>query len=155
MILDTLENAHRYVSLHPMFARAFAQLCDLAAQTALSPGRIEIEGKALYALVVEGPGRLVTEAKLETHRAYIDIQLTVVGCDRIGWTPLRHTHSGEGFDAGKDVEFYTDAAQTWISVPAGQFAIFFPEDAHAPMANTGKPTRKLVMKVAVSQPPDV
>jgi len=32
---------------------------------------------------------------------------------------------------------------------AGHFAIFFPEDAHAPMANPGRQTHKIVLKVAV------
>jgi beta-galactosidase beta subunit len=33
-------------------------------------------------------------------------------------------------------------------VPAGSFAIFFPDDAHAPLATTGE-AHKLVVKVAV------
>jgi beta-galactosidase beta subunit len=37
-----------------------------------------------------------------------------------------------------------------VAVPAGTFAIFFPEDGHAPLAGAkGLGVKKLVVKVAV------
>jgi len=36
----------------------------------------------------------------------------------------------------------------WCPVPAGSFAVFFPEDAHAPMVSDGE-VHKVILKVAV------
>jgi biofilm protein TabA len=48
----------------------------------------------------------------------------------------------------KDYEFFTDEPQAWIRVCAGNFVIFFPEDAHAPLCGEGQ-VHKVVLKVAV------
>ncbi len=47
--------------------------------------------------------------------------------------------------------FFADRPETWFAVKPGSFAIFYPQDAHAPLAGTGE-TRKAVMKVAVDWP---
>ena len=52
------------------------------------------------------------------------------------------------FDAAKDVGFFGDRPESWLSLPAGHFAIFFPDDAHAPLAGRGT-LKKAIMKIAV------
>ena len=148
MILDTLANADRYAATHPLFARAFQFLreTDLAA---LKPGRIEILGDRLFALPQEPDGRGREGARLESHRKYIDIQFTVAGNEEIGWRALAdcrdvtEPHSDE-----KDIAFYGDRPDVWTRVAPGQFVIYWPEDAHAPLGGTG-PLRKVVLKIAV------
>ena len=71
MILDRLENAARYVSLHPAFATAFKWLREQDCN-ALPLGRTDIDGDRLYASVQREPGRGQDAAKFETHRRYID-----------------------------------------------------------------------------------
>ena len=44
------------------------------------------------------------------------------------------------------VIFYSDKPDTYFQFKAGQFAIFYPEDVHAPMIGEG-PIKKLVVKV--------
>ena len=150
MILDTLEQADRYAGLHSRFPQAIAELRKLVARDDLpESGRVDLDGDNLFAIVVDAPGRELADAKLESHNAYIDIQYTVSGTDRIGWSPLNRVAASEGYDESKDLEFYTDAPSLWVDVNAGDFAIFFPEDAHAPLANSGHPTRKIVIKIAV------
>ncbi len=149
MILDTLEKSYHYESLHPLFARAFAALRELMGKVELSSGRVELGGDELFAIVMDAVGRDPAEAKLETHNKYIDIQFTLDGCDRIGWTPAAVLANSEGYDAEKDLEFYTDPVESWMNVNRGEFAVFFPDDAHAPLANTGRHIRKIVVKVAV------
>ena len=48
----------------------------------------------------------------------------------------------------KDLQFFRDTADSWVTIPAGCFGIFYPEDAHAPIAADG-PIHKVVVKVAV------
>lgn len=148
MILDTIANASRYTAIHPGFAAAFeflrtANLADLAA------GRHEIDGDRLYVVMNRQPGRGRAGAKFEAHRRYIDIQFGVSGTDEMGWLPLADcSQPAAPFEESKDVGFFTDSAQTWLTVPAGSFAIFFPEDVHAPLGGTGDLV-KAVVKVAV------
>ena len=147
MILDTLDNASRYVSLHPVFAAAFKWLREQDL-TRLPLGRTDIDGDRLYASIQREPGRGQAAARFETHRRYIDIQYLVQGSELMGWTHAGQGLASLGYDSAKDLEFYTDRPSVWIPVPAGNFAIFFPEDAHAPMAGTEFMV-KVVVKVAV------
>jgi beta-galactosidase beta subunit len=50
------------------------------------------------------------------------------------------------------VGFFYDRPTTWLTLSAGQFAVFFPEDAHAPLAGQGG-VHKAVVKVAVKGRP--
>jgi YhcH/YjgK/YiaL family protein len=147
MILDTFDHAERYANLHPGFREAFDFLgrTDLAA---LPSGRHAIDGDRLFVLVQEQDGLGIERAKLEAHRTYIDIQFTIRGREQIGWMPVaRCREPEEDFDAARDIIFYRDRADTWIVVPAASFAVFFPQDAHAPMGGTGA-IKKAVVKIA-------
>ncbi|NJD55400.1 MAG: DUF386 domain-containing protein, partial [Nitrospirae bacterium] len=43
-------------------------------------------------------------------------------------------------------QFFVDKPDAWLSVEAGAFAIFFPEDAHMPLISPGR-IHKVVVKV--------
>jgi biofilm protein TabA len=149
MILDSLNNSQCYEALHPVFAKAFRFLRELSARDDLPDGRIECDGDSLFAMVVCGTGKTADKVRNETHRRYIDIQFTKDGSDRIGWMPVTECRHPQGYNAEKDVEFYTDIPSAWIEVGTGQFAMFFPADAHAPMANAGIELKKIIIKVEV------
>jgi len=149
MIVDALDNWSRYAHLHPLFAAAFAFLrtTDLHRMT---PERHELDGDRLIVAVdhVQGLGR--ERARLEAHRRYLDIQVAFEGVDEIGWRPLSECHTiDEPYDRVRDIGFWSDRPESWVLLPAGRFAIFFPEDAHAPLAGSGA-VRKAVMKVAIA-----
>ena len=148
MIVDSLENAERYGRLHPGLAEGFAFLrrSDLAK---LPNGRHELRGTQLFAIVSHDPGRGREKSLLESHRKYIDIQYIIEHPDVIGWLPTtRCTRVATPYDADKDIGFFYDRPPTWLEVPSGFFAIFFPADVHAPLATEG-PVHKVVVKVAV------
>lgn len=148
MILDRLDNAERYFPLNAGFAEAvaFLRTHDL---TQLAAGRHDVKGDLLYVMMNRCKGRGKQGAKLESHRQYIDIQFAVSGTDQIGWKPLAECQTVEkAFDAGADFGLFQDAPDTWVGVPPGHFAIFFPEDAHAPLG-AEEDLVKAVMKVAV------
>ncbi len=148
MILSTISNADRYAILHPLFPRAF----DFIRNTdlhALKPGIHPIIDKQLFVIVEEANGRTREEAKLECHRKYIDIQLVLEGVDAMGWKPLADCHQPlDDYNEERDIRFFNDAAESWISTPANSFCIFFPDDTHAPLVSSGK-IRKLIFKIAV------
>jgi len=146
MILDRLQNGSVYSGCHPGFAQAFAYLAETDFTT-IPEGHYAIDGERIYAMVQDCTGRGISGARIEAHRRYIDIQYTLAGDEVIGWSDLSDV-KGEGYNDEKDVEFFTGENTTWIDVPAGHFAIFFPSDGHAPLAATGA-FRKVVVKIAV------
>ena len=149
MILSTLANADRYADLHPLFPQAFEFMrsTDLLA---LALGRYPIVEKQLFVIVESVPGRTRSEAKLECHRKYIDIQLVLEGTDEMGWKTLADCIDPvSDYSAEKDIQFFHDAPATWIATPPGAFCIFFPDDAHAPLVSDSH-IRKVIFKIAVA-----
>ena len=148
MILDELKNADRWRAVHPGFAAAFSYLRSKDL-TALAGGRQEIDGSKLYAVVVRAQGNGKQKAKLEAHRKYIDIQYQVSGTDIMGWknTPTC-SMVDRAYDDKDDAALFNDPPDFFLSTRPGSFAIFFPEDAHAPMA-CEEQVQKVVVKVAV------
>lgn len=145
MILDDLKNFPFYYGMHSGFFAAgeFLARTDLSL---LAPGRHEISGDSLYVNVMEVDGHSCEEAQLEFHRQYIDIQIVLSGDETMGWTALQDLPEGIAFDAEKDYALIKAAVCAWFPVKPGFFAIFFPQDAHAPCCGKGK-IRKAVIKV--------
>jgi YhcH/YjgK/YiaL family protein len=148
MILDTLARSDRYLALHPLFARAFEFLRGTDLKS-LPPGKHSVQGEQIFAIAEACAGRTRTEAKLECHRRYIDIQLVLEGVDEMGWKPLAGcVDPATDYDEARDICFFNDAPSSWIATPAGSFCLFFPDDAHAPLVSTGL-IRKVVVKIAL------
>ncbi len=148
MVIDTLSRSSHYERLHPRFAAAFAFLA-FTKLADLAPGRTSIDGDRLYISIDHTEGRGHEGAKLECHRQYIDIQIAFDGVDEIGWRPLAACTEPDGpFAVERDIGFFRDRPETWLTLKPDYFAIFFPEDAHAPLAGRG-PVRKAIVKIAV------
>ncbi|HEY3398790.1 MAG TPA: YhcH/YjgK/YiaL family protein [Armatimonadota bacterium] len=146
MIIDRLENAERYFALNPGFAAGFAYLRrpDLAQ---IPTGSHPLEGERLRADVIQAPAKTLDQLKLEVHRRYIDVQYLLSGEESFGWKLTAEcTQATQEYDPVKDRIFYTDEPQAYFPLPAGMFAIFFPEDAHSPMLGAGT-LHKVVLKV--------
>ena len=108
IIVDKLQNAEDYYHMHPAFEKAFVFLRqdDLAKLTA---ERHEIDGDHLFCIISKSPGRSRSEAKLEAHRKYIDIQYVIAGTDEMGFRPTADCKFIEtSYDAEKDIEFFKE-----------------------------------------------
>jgi len=148
MILDKLDNAKKYYPLHAHFQKAFEFLmnCDLES---LDTGRHNIEGDEIYCSVSKDHGRRKEEAKLEFHNKHIDIQLLIMGIEQIGWqSRFDCSHLEKSYDAGNDFGLCANKPKNWVQLDPGMFAIFFPEDLHAPMVSNDI-VHKLVVKVKI------
>lgn len=146
MILDSVKNSERYLSLNPRFEKVFDFLKQHDAWT-LPVGRNEIDGDELFVNVSELDLKPVEEALSEVHDKYIDVQVVFGGEELFGWSERSACRKAQGeFDLARDVQFFTDTPQTFYAVREGQFTILFPEDAHAPMLGEGH-VRKLIFKV--------
>jgi YhcH/YjgK/YiaL family protein len=151
MIIDALENINRYAALHPSFPTAISYLLstDLAG---LEIGKFEVDGVAIKAIVSDKPGKKAEEslAGFECHNQYIDIQICIRGNETLGWKP-RNTclHPKGAYNEAKDVLLFDDKPDLFFQLTNGQFAIFFPEDVHAPMIGDPEPIKKLVLKIKI------
>ena len=148
MILDSLKNIKDYSALSPYFAKAieFIQNCDLAS---LPLGRNEIYGDAVFANVMEVKPKTRTEAMLEVHRNYIDIQIPITASEVMGYTPLTELPEPD-YDDAADAALYPAgmSAREYFNVNTDEFVIFLPQDGHAP-AITPVAMKKIVIKVAI------
>lgn len=150
MIIDTLSNGHKYYCMHPLFSKAFEYIQNQDLET-IEPGNFEIEGEYLRAIVSEKRGKTKEEsvAKFECHDLNIDIQLCIRGEEEIGWKPRESCiEKKQPYDPVKDVSFYNDPPDMYFKLTNNQFAIFFPEDVHAPMIGEGA-IKKIVIKVKI------
>jgi biofilm protein TabA len=148
MILDSLENAGKYVNVHPRFKKAFEYLqnTDLIA---LPFGRIELQGSEIVVNVVEVTGKTVDEARMETHNQYIDIQVPIGAAETMGWKAgNKLENETAAYDEQKDVRFFGDKATNLLEIKPFEFAVFFPEDGHQPGIAVGQ-YKKVIVKVLV------
>lgn len=152
MIVDTIRNAQKYYGVHPLFAKAFDFINrNWADFPTMEPGKYDIDGDNLKAIISSKKGMTVAEsiAKFECHNNHIDIQLCITGKEQLGWKPRENCKvENGGYNPEKDVQFYSDEPEMYFGLTDGQFAIFFPEDVHAPMIATGE-VKKLVIKVKI------
>lgn len=149
MIIGSLKNTERIKNLHPCFKKVFDYIRshDLLAAPV---GRIDIAGDNAWIDISEVNGKEKSAALIETHDRYIDIQLPQRGQETFGWQAreLLTEEQGYGYDVEKDITFYADKTLFYFTLLPGEFAIFFPEDGHAPCIGEGL-IKKVVAKVKV------
>ena len=151
MIVTSLEHALEQIALTPSLRKAIDFLQQSHTQK-LADGRIEIAGNTVYALV-QSYETLAGEPKFEAHRKYVDVQYVASGKEVIGWAFIDRLVIGVPYDESKDVCFGSvpPGDMTLVRLSAGQLAVLYPTDAHAPKlaARTPSPVKKIVVKVAV------
>jgi YhcH/YjgK/YiaL family protein len=152
MITSTLSQLHWYKIISPYFAKAinYALATDFAP---LEPGKYEIDGDNVFAIVNEFTTRPPSECDPESHQEYADIQIVITGTENFGYTPLREQEPSIPYNPENDVAFYSlpEDDINYITLSAGQFIIFFPSDIHQPEVFSHQPelVKKVVLKVAV------
>ena len=148
MIIDTLDNLGKYTALNPLFADVveFLKSHDLKTMEA---GKYPIKDKDLFLNLSLTKQRTKETAFLETHIDMIDIQIPVSCAETFGYSPLCDLPAFE-YNAEKDITKYDDTKpQTYVTVNPGQFAIFFPQDGHAPCIIEKEEIKKAIFKVKV------
>ena len=78
MILDSLKNSALYENVNPRMKKAF-ELIASTDWTTMETGIHELDGKDIYVNVMERELKQKSDAKLEVHNEYIDIQVLVTG----------------------------------------------------------------------------
>lgn len=149
MIIDKIENLKQYYALNALFAKVgeFIEQHDL---TKLDKGRHVIDGDKLFVNVEDNNGKTKSEAVIEYHRMMVDIQLPLNISETYGYMPVTDLPDAP-FNEEKDIAKQPEIKpRNFVTLKPGEFAIFFPQDGHAPCIADGT-LHKAVFKVAVNQ----
>ena len=119
----------------------------------MAPGRHDIDGDNVYAMITEVPGKEPDSAAWEGHRKYIDLHYVIKGRERIGIISNNALKIAKPYDEAKDAENYYYADGKFYLATPEIFFLFFPGDAHQPGIRVGsnQPIKKLVIKIKVVQ----
>lgn len=105
--------------------------------------------KEIYAVVQTCQPKIKNEQVLEKHKKYVDLQLVISGKEKIGWKFFDKKFKVlKKYNTKKDISFYSNTPDTFINLKKGEFAIFFPEDTHAPLC-CDNIVKKCVVKIPV------
>ncbi|EMM6517512.1 YhcH/YjgK/YiaL family protein [Enterobacter ludwigii] len=123
--------------------------------TALAPGVVDIDGRNIFAQVLDLTTQTWDENRPEVHRRYLDIQFLAWGEEKIGVAiDTGNNEISESLLEQRDIIFYHGSEnESFIEMTPGTYAIFFPQDVHRPacIKNKGSAIRKIVVKVAISE----
>ena len=146
MVIDTLDNLSKYESLNPLFKDVVEYLRNNDINT-VEEGKHEIKGADLFVNVTTAKGKTKDEAVMETHKQMIDIQIPLSVTETYGYTPLCNLPEAE-YNAEKDITKMPGiAAESYVTCQPGMFAIFFPQDGHAPCISGEPAIKKAIFKV--------
>lgn len=147
MVVDSFSNLAFYASLNPRFEKVinFFESNDVASFEA---GKYEVDGDDIFINVIERGLKKPEDAALEVHDVYIDIQVLFSGdVESYGFKKRAAcTQPRSEMDTEKDILFFDDKADTYVSILPGDMMIFFPEDVHAPLVGEGN-VKKAIIKV--------
>jgi YhcH/YjgK/YiaL family protein len=147
MIIDKIKNAPLYYGLNKRLETAlrFLQGNELSK---MAPGKYEIDGDKIYALIHHYETTPKEKGLWEAHRRYIDVQYVAEGSELMGYANIGDMKVSKEYDNGEDYLLF-DGCGDYLTVEPGTFVILTPEDAHMPgtaIAETRSVT-KVVVKV--------
>jgi biofilm protein TabA len=150
--LNLVTFAKQYEANKASWDKAISFLRDRNMEL-ITPGRYEIDGDNVYAMVTESPGKEPDSSAWEGHRKYIDLHYVIKGRERIGIISSNSLKVTKPYDEAKDAEnYYYPNGKFYLATPE-IFFIFFPGDAHQPGVKVGsdEPIKKLVIKIKAVQ----
>ncbi len=153
MIFGHIKQLSDAEKLYPSVIAKALRYLEKTDFTTLEPGRYDIDGDKMFALVQKVVTKPKNDGKPETHRKYIDVQYLVRGNEWIGATiDCGQFPIVEDLLAEKDLAFYGNVSgETNLEFTPGSFGVFFPTDIHRPLSGNGKEEEilKVVIKIAV------
>ena len=119
--------------------------------TDMAPGRYEIDGKDIFFLVQHPTTDFKENIRPESHKDYIDIQLSLTGGETIGFATLTGNDLvDEDLLDERDIVFYKLVKnERFIKMEIDDFFVFYPWDIHRPCCADDKrmDIKKVVVKI--------
>ena len=149
MIYDKLSNGTHYkgISENLDIALTFLSDCDL---NTLPLGKTAIKGNDVFINVMEANAGPLEERRFEIHKNYLDIQIDLIGTERIDIGDGSNMEVTE-FNSEGDIGFATCDTLTECIMGPGNFIICMAEEPHKPGIATSNDTalKKCVVKVHI------
>ena len=151
MIFDT--NSHLPQHLPPEVWKELKPIIH-RLNVDMPEGKCWIREPEMYAEVSSYQTRPVHEGRLETHKRYVDIQIMLTGSERMDVTPSDVLIADTDYDEQRDIRFYkrVESPAVRLLMEPGNFAMFFPQDAHCPQITPHSEVlnvKKIVIKIDV------
>lgn len=140
---------------YPFLSEAVKRCFSYAKQhnlEACAPGRYEIDGQRLYVKIEEYETEAITGRLWEAHKNYLDVQLLLEGCEQIDINFTEQMNEVE-YLPKEDILRIEGEKRMSLILAAGDFAIFFPHDAHRSHMAPDHPQKikKAVFKVRIEK----
>ncbi len=131
MIVTTIDKLTKYAEIP--YAQDIVDFLGEFRKSEMAPGRYDIHGDDLFAVVSRYETEPGADRMFENHRKYIDLQIVLDGKEEIHWADTKTlTQVSEEFSKGGDIAFYTGEAMGYTLLGGEQCVILFEEDAHMP-----------------------
>ncbi|WP_027183948.1 YhcH/YjgK/YiaL family protein [Desulfovibrio inopinatus] len=151
MIYDSLKNLSLYGS-----GELWQSICEMVLGLNIDTpeGEYSIQSDIAFCRVMQFETKLEKDCRIEGHRRFIDIQLTIAGAEQIDIFQLDSVAEETPYDETNDVMFYTSQNAPMISTinHAGFFTFLWPHDLHRPQraVESYKDVKKAVVKLDVN-----
>lgn len=117
----------------------------------MKAGVYDIQGKDIFAQVIDTTTKKKDDVRPEVHKNYIDVQFSVEGKEKIGFARDSDNNKVlEDLFEEKDIKFYEKMEnEIDLIMKPGNFAVFFPKDVHRPGCSLGEACtiRKVIVKI--------
>lgn len=150
MIIDDIAYAARYYTLGGRIRQALVFLQDTDFSV-MQPGRYEVDGENIIAIVDEYHTKDALTEQLESHKTYIDIQYLLEGEELIGHLLLQDQLPVAPYNPETDEMLFAERPAFFSKLQPFMFAMLYPTDLHMPgiTAVTQHRVKKVIMKVKV------
>ena len=150
MIITSLNSPmlETYMKAHHRLPAAIEALKKLAADLP-EDSKFDIDGDNIKAIVATKTTKPAKEKKFELHHKYIDIQYVARGAELIGNESVDKLEAMPESKPDADFYYVNDDFDK-VHLYEGEFAIIFPEEAHAPeiaVNDTPWEVKKIVLTV--------
>ena len=149
MIVDSLTNVEFYKAINEDIYQGLLFIKNADPEIELGVYPINDNAKAV---VMEYDTKIKNDFGYEAHKHVIDVQYCIKNSERIPYSNVKRLTPNTEYNIEKDFTFF-DMIKPQGEVIIGNdiFAVFFPEDGHAPVYSDGEPgyIKKIVIKVKI------
>jgi len=145
MLISSVKNYQNILKIFPKLGIVFDFIIKNISDKTIESKYDISDG--VYAIVQKCEPKSKDDQLLETHKKYIDLQYVISGRENIGWKFVDKSFEiHKKYSIKKDIAFFTNKPDTYIKLKKGEFVLFFPEDAHAPLCGNGT-VKKCIVKI--------
>ena len=143
---DKLENLKLYKEIP-------SEAIKFIASGVFPCGRYVLSDK-VYVNIEEYDSKYIKDARFESHKNYIDVQIVLEGAEELYYTDIKGLTVEVPYSEDRDIMFYKDdvSSSDNILLDGSNFIILSPDDAHAPQVcvnNQPQKVKKMVIKIKV------